>query len=164
MPSLQESMVEYRIQLQKGVIQIAHKGLLDFILSLRTHFSKKYPQFGGSGTPYFGYMDMTYFSIVPDDLKKRGLKIAIVFVYETFRFEVWLAAVNKKVQMQYWNLIKASGWDRYHLVPSTRGHDSIVECTLLGQPDFSDLPALTRQIDDGTMQFIADIDGFLAKH
>ncbi len=164
MSSLQESMIEYRIQLQKGMIQVAHKGLLDYIMSLRTHFSKKYPQFAVSGTPYFGYMDMTYFSIVPENLKKRGLKIAIVFVYETFRFEIWLAAVNKKVQLQYWNLIKASGWKKYRLVPSTQGYDSIVECTLLEQPDFCDLPAITRQIDDGTMQFIEDIDGFLAQH
>lgn len=164
MSSLQEAMIEYRIQLQKGMIQVAHKGLLDFILSLRTHFSKKYPQFAVSGSPYFGYMDMTYFSIVPENLKKRGLKIAIVFAYETFRFEAWLSAVNKKVQTHYWNLIKDSGWEMYRLVPSTRGYDSIIECTLLEQPDFSDLPALTRQIDDRTMKFMTDIDGFLAKH
>jgi hypothetical protein len=164
MSSLQNAMLDFRSQLQKGTIQIAYKGLLDYILSLRNHFAKSYPDFSVSGTPYFGYMDMTYFSVVPENLKQRGLKIAIVFIYDTFRFEVWLAAVNKKIQTEYWNQIKASGWNIYRLVPSTQGYDSIVEMNLVESPDFGDLPALTRQIEAGTLQFIADVATFLENH
>lgn len=164
MSSLQNAMHDFRSQLQKGTIQIAYKGLLDYILSLRNHFAKTHPDFSVSGTPYFGYMDMTYFSIVPENLKQRGLKIAIVFVYDTFRFEVWLAAVNKKIQTGYWHQVKESGWNKYRLVPSTQGYDSIIECDLVDKPDFGDLPALTRQIEDGVIQFMADVDAFLTKH
>lgn len=161
MPSLQESMLDFRNQLQKGSIQVAYKGLLDYILSLRNHFAKMHPELSVSGTPYFGYMDMTYFSVVPENLKQRGLKIAIVFVYETFRFEVWLAAVNKKIQTDYWHQLKQSGWNKYRIVPSTQGYDSIVEMNLVETPDFDDLPGLTRHIEAGTLQFIADVEAFL---
>ncbi len=161
MSALQESMLDFRNHLQKGSIQVAYKGLLDYIQSLRHHFAKTHPEFSVSGMPYFGYMDMTYFSVVPENLKKRGLKIAIVFVYETFRFEVWLAAVNKKIQTDFWHQIKGSGWNKYQIVPSTQGYDSIVEMNLVETPDFDDLPGLTRQIEAGTLQFIADVEAFL---
>lgn len=161
MPPLQKSMTELRLQLQKGMIQIAYKGLLDYILSLRNYFAKKYPDYQVSGSPYQGYMDMTYFSFTPPALKLRGLKIAVVFVYETFRFEVWLAAVNKRAQTDYWKAIQSSGWDGYHLSPSTQGYDAIIEHPLAENPDFSAPVALTQKIEEGTLQFIADVEDFL---
>ena len=97
MESLQESMVEYRRQVEKGAIQTAYRGLMEYIQSLKTHFGSRYPDYAVSGTPYFGYMDMTYFSIVPETYRQRGLKIAVVFLHEAFRFEVWMAAANKLI-------------------------------------------------------------------
>ena len=107
---------------------------------------------------------MTYFSFIPESLKQRNLKIAIVFIHEAFRFEVWLAGNNKQVQTQYWELFKESGWNKYHLVPTTKGVDSILEYVLVDKPDFSDLDALTRQIETETLQFIKDVVSFISKH
>ena len=81
-------------------------------------------------------MDMTYFSFYPKSLQQRKLKVAIVFVHQAFRFEAWLAGSNKQVQQKYWKLIKESGWDKYHLVPSTQGVDSIVESVLVAPSGF----------------------------
>jgi len=78
MDSLQEYMKEYRIQLGKGAIQKAYKGLMEYIMALRTHFSKNIPDFA-PGNIYHGYMDMTYFPLSPKSLKSRKLKIAVVF-------------------------------------------------------------------------------------
>jgi hypothetical protein len=97
-------------------------------------------------------------------LKDRKLKIAIVFLHETTRFEVWLAGVNKQVQTKYWKLIKDSDWNKYHLVSTTKGADSIIEHVLVDNPDFSDLDALTKQIESAALKFIKDVDGFLSKH
>jgi hypothetical protein len=124
MGSFHESINEYKKQLKKGAIQEAYKGLMEYIMGLRTHFQKKYPDYFVSGNIYYGYMDMTYFSIIPESLKQRKLKIAIVFVYETFRFEVWLAGANKQVQSKYWKMFKESGWNKYQIVPTTKGVDS----------------------------------------
>ena len=164
MGSFQEAMKEYKQQLDKGAIQQAYKGFMEYFMDLRTHFKNKYPDHVVSGSIYYGYMDMTYFSFIPGPLLERKLKIAIVFIHESFRFEVWLAGYNKQVQSKYWKLFKENGWDKYHLVPATEGVDSIVEYVLVDDPDFSDLTALTEQIETGTLKFIEDIEGFLSVH
>jgi hypothetical protein len=161
MGSFHENMNEYRKQLEKGIIQQAYKGLMEYIMALRTYLQDKYPDYFVSGSIYYGYMDMSYFSFFPESLKQRKLKVAIVFLHEAFRFEVWLAGYNKQVQSKYWKLIKESGWEKYRLVPTTQGADSILEHTLVENPDFSDLEALTGQIEAATLEFCAEISEFL---
>ncbi len=163
MKTLQENMIEYRKQLKKGAIQKAYQGLMQYMMSLKNHFSSKYPDFSVSGSIYYGYMDMTYFSVVPSSLKDRDLKIAIVFVYDSFRFEVWLSGRNQKVLAKYWKIFTDSGWDRYKIAPQGKWADSVLEHILVEDPDFSDLEALTRQIDQGTLKFIKDVESFLTK-
>lgn len=162
MGSLHAYMTEYRTLLQKGVIQKAYKGLMDYIMQLRTHLQNKYPGYSISGSIYTGYMDMTYFSIVTERLKQRSLKIAVVFLHQEGRFEVWLSGVNKQVQSKYWTMIKESNWNRYPLVPTIKGADSILESILVGNPDFDDLDSLTSQIESGILSFINDIETFLS--
>lgn len=161
MGTFQDDVMEYRRQMEKGVIQRAYKGLMEYMLALRAHFEKKHPEFIVPGGLYFGYMDMTYFAILPPGLKERQLKIAIVFIHETCRFEAWLAAVNKQVQGKYWNLIRESGWDKYHLVPELKGCDAIIDRVLVSDPDFSDLDALTKLIESEVLEFIEDIEEFI---
>ncbi len=164
MGSFSEYINEYRKQIRRGAIQQAYKGLMEYIMDLRTHFKNKYPDHFISGSVYYGYMDMTYFSFQPKSLKERGLKIAIVFIHDAFRFEVWLAGYNKQVQTKYWNLFKESVWKQYHLVPSTEGVDSIMEHVLVEEPDFSELESLTKKIERETMKFIEEVEDFLSEH
>jgi hypothetical protein len=58
MESFHEYMNEYREQLGKGAIQKAYKGLMEYIMGLRTHFKNKYPDYFISGSIYYGYMNM----------------------------------------------------------------------------------------------------------
>ena len=99
----------------------------------------------------------------PKSLRPRKLKIAIVFLHEAFRFEVWLSAVNKKFQTKYWKLVKETNWNKYCIPSSLEGVDSTVECVLVDNPDFSDLDALTKQIEKGTLEFVKDVEGFFAQ-
>ena len=164
MANFADDMQEFRELLKNGSVQEAYRGLIQFMLDLKTRLAKKYPDYSISGGLYQGYMDMTYFSFTPTTLKEQQLKVAIVFVYETFRFEAWLAAVNKQVQAKYWKMIKDSSWDKYHLVPGVAGQDGIIECVLVADPDFSDPGALTKQIEEGTLEFIADLEIFLSRN
>ena len=164
MGPFQEQMNEYKKQLQKGAIQKAYQGLMDYIMGLRAYFEKKYPDYSVSGSIYFGYMDMTYFSFFPESLKLRKLKVGIVFIHCTFRFEVWLVGYNKNIQAKYWKLFKESGWNKYRIPITTKGADSILENVLVKDPDFSDLDALTSQIERGTLKFIEDVEDFLSQH
>ena len=164
MESLQESVTEYKKQLEKGTIIQAYRGLMEYIMDLRTQFQKKYPDYFVSGSIYQGYMDMTYFSFFPESLKRRKLKIGIVFIHDTCRFEVWLFGYNKQIQTEYWKLFKENNWNKYHIVSTTKGVNSIIDYILIDKPDFSDLEDLTKQIEIGTLKFIEDVENFLSKH
>jgi hypothetical protein len=163
MGSFHEEMKEYQKQLHKGTIQKAYKGLMEYMMGLRTFFEAQYQDCFVSGSIYYGYMDMTYFSVIPKDLKQRNLKIAIVFLHESFRFEIWLAGYNKKVQEKYWKLFKESGWKKYRIVPTPKDADSILEHVAVEDPDFANLEALTKKIDKETSKFIADVESALSR-
>ncbi|PKL67145.1 MAG: hypothetical protein CVV28_06985 [Methanobacteriales archaeon HGW-Methanobacteriales-1] len=161
MESLREQMFEYRKQLEKGHIQGAYRGLMSYIMDLRNYLKNKYPEYSVSGI-YQGYMDMTYFSFTPDSLKSLKLKIAVVFIYDTFKFEVWLAGSNKNVQKEYWELFTEKSLEKYHIPSSIKGRDSIAENVLVENPDFGDLDSLTQEIEEGTLIFMADVVEFLS--
>jgi len=133
------------------------------MMGLRTHFENTYGDPAVSGL-YQGYMDMTYFALFPPLLKRRDLKVAIVFNYEAFRFEAWLAARNRKVQRQYCELFRDSQWKEYRVVAPTSGVDSIVECDLASDFDLGDPDTLTVRIETATAAFVGDIERFLSQH
>ncbi len=157
---IRKDMKEFHEQLRNGAIQRAYKGLLSYIMGLRTHFKNKYPDFSVSAL-YQGYMDMTYFAISPPSLKQRNLKIAIVFNYEASRFEAWLSGKNRKVNRQYWELLKDRKWSEYRIVTPAKGVDSIIEYDIAQGFDLSDSDALTANIEGSTSMFIKNIEGVL---
>ncbi|MFO7795520.1 MAG: DUF7000 family protein [Promethearchaeati archaeon] len=163
MDSFHENMMEYKKQLDKGIIIEAYRGLMEYLRTLRTYFMNTYREYTISGNLYQGYMDMSYFAIFTPTLKSRKLKIAIVFLYEAFRFDVWLVGVNKTVQEEYWNLFKESNLNKYTIPSNIKGIDSIVEYILVKNPNFRDLDNLTKEIEQGTLKFIKDIEDFLSK-
>jgi len=163
MNSMREDIKEFRRQLEKGSIQKAYRALLSYMLGLRTHFKNNFEDFSISGL-YQGYMDMTYFALFPPILKHRGLKIAIVFNYDEFRFEAWLAGGNRKIQHQYWELFRDSQWPEYRVVTPAKGIDSIIECDLTKDIDLDNPDALTSKIETTTFSFIDDIEKFLSEH
>lgn len=161
MASFNDSLAEYKKQLDKGEIQVAYRGLMDYMMHLKTHFRNRYPGFSVPGNLYQGYMDMTYFALYPEDLKKKKLKIAIVLIHDKMKFEIWLSGINKQIQTKYWNLLKLKDLGAYRLPGNLKGSDSILEYVLAENPDFSDPDALTRQIESETIKFIKDVEGLI---
>lgn len=159
--TMQEDMQELHRQLEKGAIQRAYKGLIAYMMRLRTSFAKKHGEAAVSGL-YQGFMDMTYFAVFPPALKRGDLKVAIVFNYEAFRIEAWLAGRNRKVQRQYWEIFKDSHWDSYRVTAPAVGIDAIVECDLAADIDLSDPDTLTARIEKAADVFIGDMEKFLA--
>ncbi len=159
---VQEAVEELRRQLGKGAIQQAYRALLSYMMGLRTHFANRYGAHAVSGL-YQGYMDMTYFALSPPSLKRRDLKVAIVFNYDAFKFEAWLAARNRKVQRQYWELFRDGGWAGFRVVTPAAGIDSIVECDLTGNFDLGKPDALTSEIEHATNAFIGNVERFLVE-
>ncbi len=161
MHSKRQSLAQFRRLLQEGSVQRGYRALLSYMMGLRTHFMKRYGDSAVSGL-YQGYMDMTYFALFPPSLRHRHLKIAIVFNYDAFRFEVWLSARNQQIQRQYWKLLKDIPWPGYRIAPPAKWVDSILECDLVSDFDLDDPDALTAIIEANTLAFIDRIESFLA--
>jgi len=161
MRSMRANMDVLRGQLRSGSVQAAYRALLTYMGGLRARFAKTHPDYAVSGL-YQGYMDMTYFAIVPPSLKSRGLKVAIVFNYEAFRFEAWLAGGNRKVQQVYWDLARRSRWDGCRVVAPAKGVDSIVECDLAEDFDLDDPDGLTARIEERAAEFVGQVERFLS--
>lgn len=161
--SFHECVIEYRKQLVKGYIKTAYSGLMKFIMDLKTHFEKNYPENNVSSGVYYGFMDVAYFTFAPEPLKKRKLKMAVLFNHNLFRFEIWLAGVNKQIQGRYQKLFRKGNWNEYHIPADTKGVDSIMEYILAENPDFSDLTALTANLEKGINQFSEDVKAFLSE-
>jgi hypothetical protein len=129
MNSLNNHIQEYNTQLSKGQIQKAYKGIMTFMSGLIKYLRSRYPDHTTSAF-YFGYMDMTYFAFTPSNLKSKKLKIAIVYLHEEGRFEVWLGGSNKKIQAEYINLMRCKNIGKYKLSQVLPGVDSIIASIL----------------------------------
>ena len=154
--SLNDQLREYKLQLGKGQIQKAYKGIMTFMSGLRVYLEKQHPNFAVSAL-YFGYMDMTYFAFTPVDFKKLKLKIAIVYLHEQSRFEVWLSGRDREIQAEYIALFASKEIGSYRLSPILPGVDSILESILVDQPDFDHPEGLSKRIETKTLEFVSDI-------
>ncbi len=163
MESFTDYIPEYKRLMAAGTIQKAYRGILDSINHIRLHLKKKYPDHYVSGSLQHDYLNSTYFYFIPDAMRIRGLKCVIFFVHDTCEFQVWLAGYNKAIQAEYWELFKGNGQSKYRMPSTIEGVDSIAEHTLITEPDFRDLDALIKRIEERTLTFIEDVESFLIK-
>lgn len=157
--SLSLYIKEYRKQMLQGNIPKAYKGLLEYMMNLRTHFINQHPTDFVVGALYQGYMDITYFPFTPISLKQQKLKTGLVFNHQKIRFEIWLVGQNKKIQKKYWEAFKNIDWNKYP-TSSTAQH-SIIEHILVENPDFDELHLLTKEIEAKTFAFISTLQKVL---
>jgi hypothetical protein len=160
MNSLKKDIQEYRLQLSKGHIQKAYKGIMTFMSGLKSHLEKNFPDYITSAL-YFGYMDMSYFAFTPTSLKAKKLKIAIVYLHESGRFEAWLGGNNRKLQAEFIDQLGKKDIGKYTLSKAAPGVDSIIEAILVEDPDFDKLEDLKMQIENHTIEFINDMTAIL---
>lgn len=159
MKNLNQLIRDYTLCLQQGEIQVAYKGILEFMGKLRADFTKNYPHYDISNT-YQGHMDMSYFSITPTRLKDKGLKIAVVYLHEKGDFEVWLSARNRVIAKKY-EFVSSNSSDIIPIFHDDHNQDAIVECTLITMPNFENQALLMNDIELGTEKFVNVITGLL---
>ncbi len=160
MISLNNHIREYTNQLRKGHIQKAYKGIMTFMSDLKVYFESKYPDYSASAL-YFGYLDMTYFAFTPAVLKDMKLKIAIVYLHEECKFELWLVGKNRQIQADYIELLSHKNIGGYTLSQINPGVDSIISSLIVERPDFDNTDELKKQIEVKTLEFTKDINSFL---
>ncbi len=148
----------YKAQLDKGDIQKAYTGLVKYVMKLKTDLSKRQSDRFSFGGILQGYMDYTYFYFSNDYLKNNKLKFGLVLNHLEMRFEVWLLGSTVNIQGTYWNLLKAAKWNANR---TEMPRYAILETTVVENPDFSDLCALTEQIETELNQTTNEILDYL---
>ena len=156
MKTLNELIGGYTHHLQQGEIQIAYKGILDFLGKLRAELIKKHPHYNVYNI-YQGYMDMSYFSLSTKALKEKGLKIAVVYLHEKGVFEVWLSARNRGIAKRYVSILNSTVSDNVNVFHDNDNQDAIIEYILTPTPDFENQSVLIDTINQGVEKFVTTI-------
>lgn len=163
MSGLSSDLDELRKQLEAGSIQRAYEAILGYMSRLRSDFAAAGRGFGVSGL-YQGSFDMTYFALYPPSLRARDLKIAVVFDYASFTFQIWLAARNRALQRKYHALLAERGWSEHPLIEPARGVDAITVFEVAGGRELEDEEQLKAKIHGAVATFTSEVERFLIAH
>ena len=152
---------EYKKQLKKGHVQKAYKQILDFLSSFRLHLEKNHTHLSLSNSVQNYYLEVSYFFILTEKLKKEKLKIVLFFYHESFTFDVWLSGNNKAVRKKFVEKIPAKTLKKFTSKISEDDVFSIVRHTLVSDADFKDSDALNITLEKGLLKFTADVENIL---
>ena len=149
-----EYIAAYKRQLSKGEIQVAYNILLKYVMRLKVHCEKAFPEGYSFGSVSPGYLDFTYFPFFNEYLRKEKLRFGIVLNHSEMRFELWLMGQNSEIQTRHWNLLKASFWnqERTHMPKY-----SVLEVILADNPDFDDMDTLTAKVTEKAVHISDEI-------
>ncbi|MGL5436113.1 MAG: DUF7000 family protein [Lachnospiraceae bacterium] len=150
----------YKVQLEKGDIQIAYEHLLKYVMSLKAYFQNTQSDRYSFGNVSPGYMDFTYFPFFDDFLRERKLRFGIVLNHQQMRFELWLMGQNAEVQNQYWELLKTTKWN---IGRDNMPRYSVLETILVEELNFNDLDALSVEIASASVDITKEIMNYIPK-
>ena len=71
--------------------------------------------------------------------------MGLLLNHTEMQFEVWLLGQTIPIQEKYWEYFKSTKWNKNR---ATRPQYSILETTLITNPNFNDLDRLSKQIQD----------------
>ena len=97
---------EYKTLLQTTDLIEAYQEFIKLFRFLRIELEKTMTEYRFQGNISENGMDYSYFLFWNEELKSKGLKIAVVFVHRDFRFEVWVSGFNRKYQSKYYDILK----------------------------------------------------------
>jgi hypothetical protein len=150
--------VKYKHQIATSDIREAYKFLIQYVMSVKNVFEKKYSEEYSCGNVSPGYMDFTYFPFFTPFLRKNKLRFGIVLNHEQLRFELWLMGQNANVQDEYWKILKTSRWNQQLDAMPTY---SVLEVVLVEQPNFEARSELTTEIIEHAVSLAAEITEYL---
>jgi hypothetical protein len=143
MKTFSDSLSVYQRQLQTSELASVYQKLIKFVMRVKAQFEKEHGDKYHCGNVAPGYMDFSYFPFYDDYLKSEKLRFGIVLNHKELRFELWLMGQNAEIQQRYWQKLKTAPWNEDR---STMPQYSVLASTLIENPDFDQLPQLSRQI------------------
>ncbi len=135
--------------------------LIDYLKELKAFFHKEYGTYFKLGNIYQGNPNFSYFSLTTEELKNQKLKFVIILNHKTLCFSICLSGQNKSIRKKYWQMFRESDWNKYHLAESINDSLSIIDQTIIEEPDFSNKRNLTKQIEKESLKFINEVKDIL---
>ena len=161
METFNELMSDFKVQLNKGKIQRAYRYIFDIFADLGNELKSHKDKSISINSLYHGYLDMTYLPVMTELLRDNGLKIAVVFNYSLFQFEIWLSAINRKRRKEVLEIIANSKWNKYKTVENDANTDAIIELKINGIYEFGNKNRIVTLIAKETYAFISEIEKFI---
>ncbi len=72
---------------------------------ISAELEKELPEYTFMGRVVENQMDFSYFQATRETLKESGLKVQVVFIHSTCKFEVWISGYNRKIQSRYYKML-----------------------------------------------------------
>lgn len=156
-----ELMDALKEQLKKGQIQKAYRYIFDTFSKLSNELKSTSQKNISVNTIYHGYLDMTYLPVLTDMLKENGLKVAVVFNYEVFQFEIWLSAINRKKRQDILVKMDRLQWHAELRTQNDENLDAIIVMPVTQISDFNIQNTIVQLLFQNTIFFIDEIEHFL---
>ncbi|MPN50328.1 hypothetical protein SDC9_197954 [bioreactor metagenome] len=104
---------------------------------------------------------MSYIALVPKELERLGLKLAVVYVHQENAIEFWLAARNRTLQDTFREKLRGKVMEPYTLVEKGKGIDAIVSTTFDGGLSFDNQSSLIARLCDTIQAMLSDLNELL---
>jgi hypothetical protein len=157
----QNLLMTYKKLLQTTELEKSYQEFLRLFRFLRVELEKELRDYRFQGNIVENGMDYSYFQFTNDTLKQKGLKIAVTFVHRDFQFEVWLSGFNRKVQCNYYELLK-NAQQPFLLTSDPNRSDYILRIPLDQTLDLSDGKRVLSEIKHASLRLLGYMENFEA--
>jgi len=151
-------LMTYKKLIQTTELERSYQEFLRLFRFLRVELEKELGDYRFQGNIIENGMDYSYFQFTNDRLKKKGLKIAVTFVHRNFQFEVWLSGFNRKIQCNYYELLKDTR-QPFSLTEDPKRSDYILRIPLDQNLDLSDGKRVLSEIKDASLRLLGYMEG-----
>ncbi|MDO9522503.1 MAG: hypothetical protein Q7J08_02185 [Methanocorpusculum sp.] len=151
-------LMTYKKLIQTTELERSYQEFLRLFRFLRVELEKELGDYRFQGNIIENGMDYSYFQFTNDALKKKGLKIAVTFVHRNFQFEVWLSGFNRKIQCNYYELLKDTR-QPFSLTEDPKRSDYILRIPLDQNLDLSDGKRVLSEIKDASLRLLGYMEG-----
>ena len=150
----------YKEQIKSGEVQKAYSFLLKYVMQIKASFEKAFSKEYSCRNVSPGYMDYSYFPFANEYLRGKKLRFGIVLNHSEMRFEIWLMGQNKEIQDRYWDILKASKWNKAR---TERPQYAELEIILIDNPNFEKIDELTDDVINRAVIEAEEIIAYLKK-
>lgn len=148
---------DYKNIIQTTNLQKGYQEFVKFFRYLRTYLEKQMPGYIFTRNIVENNMDYSYFQFTNQSLKAKGLKIVIAFIHQSFTYEVWLSGVNRKVQNEYYNILRNRNVIKYTLTNNPNKTDYILKNQIIKSCNYDNIDLLLKEMELNIIDFINNL-------